>query len=145
VSGGAALGGKLILTNASGFTPTAGQTFRVITCGTACSEAFATVSVNYIVQAPPNPKDVTLIPLISIALDPPDPIIVQGTTKQFTATGSYGDGRSTDLSSQLTWASADETIATIDQAGLATGSSPGTTTISATVDTIVGTTTLTVM
>lgn len=142
VSNSATLDGGLILANGSGFVPMPGQTFPVITCGTACSGTFASVSVNY--SALYHPQDVTLIPLVSIALDPPNPTIVKGTTQQFTATGTYGDGSIADLSSQVTWASQDVTIATIDQAGLATGIGPGTATISATADTIRRTTTITV-
>ena len=151
VSNNATWGGNLLLTNANGFIPTPGQTFRVLTCGVACSGQcdgtcpgqFAAVSVNYLAQY--NPQNVTLIPLTAIALDPADPTIAQGTTQPFTATGTYGDGSSFDLTSWVTWATQDATIASIDQTGLATGTGPGTTTISATADTISGTTTITVV
>jgi hypothetical protein len=120
-----------------------GQTFQVLVCGWACNDGGAAISVNY--RAQYNAQDVTLIPLVSVALDPPDPIVVQGATQQFTATGNYGDGTSFDLSLWLTWASQDVTIASIDQAGLATSNAVGATTISAVADTISGTTSLTVV
>ena len=73
-------GGNLLLTNANGFIPTPGQTFRALTCGGACTGQFASVSVNY--RAKYDPQNVTLIPLTAIALDPPDPTIAQATTQQ---------------------------------------------------------------
>jgi hypothetical protein len=66
VSASAMLGGTLIATNATGFTPTPGQTFQVITCGFACNGTFTNVRGNYCAQY--NPQDVTLIPCSS----PPD-------------------------------------------------------------------------
>src|SRR5713101_2657167 len=66
VSASATLGGTLIATNATGFTPTPGQTFRVITCGVACNGTFTNVRGNYSAQY--HPQDVTLIPGSS----PPD-------------------------------------------------------------------------
>ena len=66
VSASATLGGTLIATNATGFTPTPGQTFRVITCGVACNGTFTNVMGNYSAQY--HPQDVTLIPGSS----PPD-------------------------------------------------------------------------
>jgi hypothetical protein len=59
VSASATLGGTLIATNATGFTPTPGQTFRVITCGVACNGTFTNVRGNYSAQY--HPQDVTLI------------------------------------------------------------------------------------
>src|SRR5260221_10420329 len=66
VSANATLGGTLIATNATGFTPTPGQTFLVITCGVACNGTFTNVMGNYSAQY--HPQDVTLIPGSS----PPD-------------------------------------------------------------------------
>src|SRR6202007_1766168 len=47
-----------------------------------------------------------LATLQSIAVTPASPSIVNGTTQQFTATGTYSDGSKSDLTSQVTWNSA---------------------------------------
>jgi hypothetical protein len=51
--------GNLLATNVRGFTPTPGQTFKVITCAKACIGTFQLQSVDY--SALYHPQDVTLI------------------------------------------------------------------------------------
>jgi uncharacterized protein YjdB len=75
----------------------------------------------------------TVISLSSIDVEPvsPDGLAV-GSTQQFTATGTYSDGSTADISSQVTWASDTPSITTINSAGLATGVAAGTANITAT-------------
>ena len=80
--------------------------------------------------------------LTSIVVMPASPSILIGAAQQFTATGTYSDGSTQDITSQVTWNSSDTTVATIDTGGLATGISAGATTISATLSDVVGATTL---
>jgi plastocyanin len=87
---------------------------------------------------------VTAAALESIAVTPANPSIAKGLTQQFTATGTYTDSTKQDLTSQVTWASADTTVATITAAGLATAKATGSSKISATMGSISGSTTLTV-
>jgi hypothetical protein len=87
---------------------------------------------------------VTPAALTSIAVTPANPSIATGLTQQFTATGTYSDNSTKDLTSQVTWASATTSVATITAAGLATAVGTGTSTISAALDGITGTTVLTV-
>jgi hypothetical protein len=82
--------------------------------------------------------------LSSISVTPGNPTIAMGNTQQFTATGTYSDGTTQNLTTQVTWGSSSTTVAQISSAGLATGNSVGTTTISATLAAISGSTTLTV-
>jgi hypothetical protein len=89
VSETATLGGNLILTNAGGFTPTPGQTFQVMTCETACTGTFASVSINYDAQY--NPTDVTVVTLPTVtALQPSTGPEGGGTTVIITGTGFTG-------------------------------------------------------
>ena len=87
--------------------------------------------------------------LSSIAVTPANPSIGTGTTQQFTATGTYSDGSTQNITSQATWTSSSP-AATIDNQpsspsrGLATGVSAGTTTITAALSGISGITTLAV-
>jgi urocanate hydratase len=91
---------------------------------------------------------VTSAPLVSITVTPANPSIVNGLTEQFTATGTYTDNSTQNLTTQVTWASSSTGIATISNAGgsqgLATSASAGSTTISATSGAISGSTGLTV-
>jgi hypothetical protein len=68
--------------------------------------------------------------------------VVQGLTQQFTATGTFSDGSSQDLTDQVIWSSADPSTATVSNAassqGLATGVASGETAISATSGSITG-------
>ena len=87
---------------------------------------------------------VTAATLVSIAVTPANPSIAKGLTEQFTATGTYSDNSTANLTGQVTWASATTTVATINAAGLASAVGTGTSTISATLDAVHGSTTLTV-
>jgi hypothetical protein len=82
--------------------------------------------------------------LVSIAVTPANPSIAKGASQQFTATGTYSDSSTQNLTSSVTWSSTNTAAATISSAGLATAAGTGTTTISATSGSISGSTTLTV-
>jgi len=81
--------------------------------------------------------------LMSISVTPIDQIITMGATQQYAATGTYSDGSTQDLTSQVTWASSNNT-ATINGAGLATATNSGSAIISASFNSISGSTTLNV-
>jgi hypothetical protein len=77
--------------------------------------------------------------LTSIAVTPnPAPSIAINATEQFTATGTFSDGSTQNLTSTATWASSVMGFATISNAaatrGLASGVAAGTTSITATVN-----------
>jgi hypothetical protein len=96
----------------------------------------------------PSPSAVNAPTLQSIEVTPSVPQAVAGTTVQFTATGVYTDTSTQDLTAQVTWASSVSAVATVSNAvgsnGLATTTSVGTATVSATSDGVTGGTTLTV-
>jgi 6-phosphogluconolactonase (cycloisomerase 2 family)/uncharacterized protein YjdB len=91
---------------------------------------------------------VTPAVLVSIAVTPANASIAKGTTQQFTATGTYSDTSTLDLTTSVAWAPMAGAIATVSNTagsqGLADALSPGTVTVTATLGTIVGTTQLTV-
>jgi PKD repeat protein len=87
---------------------------------------------------------VTTAALVSIAVTPATPSIALGTKQQFTATGTFTDLHTQDLSSSATWASTTPSTATVSATGLATSLATGTSTISATSGGISGSTVLTV-
>ena len=53
--------------------------------------------------------------LTSIAVTPASPSVAKGLTEQFTATGTYTDNSTQNLTSQVTWASATTSVATITE------------------------------
>jgi uncharacterized protein YjdB len=69
--------------------------------------------------------------LVSIAISPAASSVPVHTTQQFTATGSYSDGSSADLTALVTWSSSSNATATISATGLVSAAAAGSTNISA--------------
>ena len=117
---------------------TSGLATGVSTGMTTISAALASVSnsTTLTVQVPRT--------LTSISVTPMNPPLWVGASLQFIATGTYSDGNTNNVSSQVTWTSSNTGVATINTSGLATGVATGTTTISATLTNVVGSTMLTV-
>ena len=67
----------------------------------------------------------------SISVTPANSKVPQGNTQQFTAIGTYSDGTTRDITSQVTWRSDNIAVARVDSTGLATTVAPGTATITA--------------
>ena len=83
-----------------------------------------------------NPPPPPVVTLVSIAVTPGTASIAAKATQQFSATGTYSDGTTKDLSTTSTWQSSDMTVATISSTGLATGVGPGTANITASSGTV---------
>ena len=75
--------------------------------------------VDVVLQPGPPPT------LTSIAVTPANPTIVTGATQQFTATGTYSDSSTQNITSQVSWNSSTPAVATINASGLASGVSAG--------------------
>src|SRR6266568_6305998 len=67
----------------------------------------------------------------SIQVAPPSMSIGTGLGQQFTATAHMSDGTSKDVTNSVQWSSSDSNIASVNSAGMASGSAPGTVTITA--------------
>ena len=63
--------------------------------------------------------------LTSITISPASASIEAGGTQQFTATGTYDDASTADITADVTWTSSYEAVASIDSSGLATGAAEG--------------------
>jgi murein DD-endopeptidase MepM/ murein hydrolase activator NlpD len=87
---------------------------------------------------------VTTASLVSIAVMPLNPSTAKDLSEQFTATGTYSDGSTQNLTSQATWSSSSISVATISTTGLASAIAAGSTTIQASLDKVNGSTGLTV-
>jgi uncharacterized protein YjdB len=87
---------------------------------------------------------VTGATLTSIAISPATANVNVGSTQQFTATGTFADGTTSDMTLAVRWTTSDFTVGTISSSGTATGVKTGSVTITATYGTISATAALTV-
>jgi hypothetical protein len=69
--------------------------------------------------------------LSSLSISPNQPSVVIGGTTQLTASATYSDGSSNDVSSSVAWSSADSRVASISGSGLVSGSATGNVAITA--------------
>jgi Bacterial Ig-like domain (group 2) len=82
--------------------------------------------------------------LVSIAVTAPSLSMAKGTSEQFTATGTYSDQTTQNLTSSVTWRSQNTGVATVTAGGSVTAAGAGTSTIQAVSGTVMGSATLTV-
>lgn len=84
----------------------------------------------------------------SISVSPAAPSVPKGTQRQLTATATFADGGTEDITEEATWASADEAVATVgnlvDDKGLVSAVDLGTSSVSASFMSVSGATTVTV-
>ncbi len=81
--------------------------------------------------------------LSSIKVAPYGQRVATGTSQQFTATGSFSDGSIKDITNQVSWTSSNTSVATISSTGILTAIHHGSTTITAVLNGISGSTNLT--
>ena len=77
---------------------------------------------------------VTKAELRSIKVTPESPVVTRGANQQFKAIAKYSDDTSLDVTTKATWKSSNETVATIDASGIATGKILGNTNITSEMD-----------
>ncbi|PYV70312.1 MAG: ATP-dependent DNA ligase, partial [Acidobacteria bacterium] len=87
---------------------------------------------------------VTAATLVSIAVTPASSSMAVGTTKQFTATGTFSDSSTQDITAVVVWTSSSPAAATISAQGLASSVATGSTTITAAFGSVNASTGLTV-
>jgi hypothetical protein len=127
-----------------GSTATAVATIDATGLATAVGTGTTTISATLGAVSGSTTLSVGPPALVSIAVTPANPTIAKGLTQPFTATGTYTDLSTQNLTASVTWGSTATAVATIDATGLATAVGTGTTTISATLGAVSGSTTLTV-
>ncbi|MGA2021779.1 MAG: Ig-like domain-containing protein [Candidatus Sulfotelmatobacter sp.] len=143
-------GSTLDLTNTASWS-TADDTIATVNGqGLVTSVALGSTSVTATSGTISGSTTLTITPavLVSIAVTPAIPTIPLGTTQPFTATGTYTDGSTQNITGTVQWSSDTPTVATISNAtgsqGVASSVEQGTATISASVGAVTGSTTLTV-
>jgi Bacterial Ig-like domain (group 2)/IPT/TIG domain/Beta-propeller repeat/Galactose oxidase, central domain len=82
--------------------------------------------------------------LVSIAISPTTATIPSGANQQYLVSGTYNDGSVRDVTGLVAWSSSPSGIATVSMTGLATGTSQGTTALTATFESISGSSSLNV-
>lgn len=128
---------QTIVVNATATTAT--QTVKCASAGTVTITATdGAISGNTTVTCQ-NPTPT----LSSIAVSPSAPTQFNGSSTQFTATGTYSDGSTQPLTSTATWTSSNAAVATISSNIATCVANSGTSTITATVGAVSGTATLT--
>ncbi len=146
-------GSTLDLTNTATWTTAEGTVATVNGQGLVTSVALGSSSVTASLGSISGSTTLTVNPavLVSIAVTPAIPTIPLGTTQQFTATGTYTDGSTQNITGTVQWSSDTPTVATISNtanaapfSGVATGVGQGTGTITASFGSVAGSTTLTV-
>jgi Bacterial Ig-like domain (group 3)/MBG domain (YGX type)/Bacterial Ig-like domain (group 2) len=125
-------------------TPVSGATATVTSGGIVSGSSAGTTTITATLGGVQGRAAVTIPALVSIAVTPSFPSISGTNTQQFTATGTYSDSNTQDLTGSVTWTSSTTGVATITTAGLATGVTPGSTTISAVLGGVTGSMLLTV-
>jgi uncharacterized protein YjdB len=107
----------------------------------------ARITARFMTRSSYTTAQVTPAKLTRVAVSPAAPTIAAGTNVRFSALGTYSDGTTSDVSSQVTWSISDVMgtgVASIDGTGTANGLHKGQALISAELDALVGTTLLTV-
>lgn len=124
-------------------TPTAAGpfTFTVMATDSARNKGSQQYTLTITATAPPTLKSIAFTGPNGT---PPPTTLKVGQTVPITATGTYSDGSTQNLNGQVIWSSTTPTIAKVDTTGKVTGESPGTATISATLNGVTQTFTVTV-
>lgn len=107
----------------------------------------AQVQARYMTKTSYTTMEVISAARTSLAISPSNPSIAKGTSLAFSATGTYSDGSTADLTTQVTWGVADldgTGVAAINSSGVAFGKEKGKVRISAEIDGDVAETQLTV-
>jgi hypothetical protein len=115
---------------------------------TAVNAGSSTISASYGGHSGSTTLTVTAAVLTAIAVTPMSTSIAEGATQQFTATGTYSDGTTQNITTLVVWASSSTSAANVSNVagskGLATGIGTGSTTITATLGSIYASTGLSV-
>lgn len=110
---------------------------------TAASAGQATVTATYQGKSGSAKVTATIATVMSIAVTPTSASVPVGGTQQFTATATYSDGTTSDVTSTSAWSSSNTSVATINATGLATAVANGQATLTATYQGKSGSATLT--
>jgi len=132
-------GGTENLTSAVAWSSSNTSVATIAPGGAATAVTAGTVGIGAMLGTIVGSTTLTVTPptLVSIAVTPANPSIAKGTAQQFIATGTYSNASTQNLTSSVTWASSNLSVATIAAGGLASGVGAGTSSITATLGSVV--------
>lgn len=96
------------------------------------SEGVVTVTASFQGKHATNQTTVTPASLVSVSITPVIDTVIAGLNQQYTLTAQFSDKSSLDVTTSSDWLSSDNSTATIDSIGLATGHTEGQVTITGT-------------
>ncbi len=109
------------------------EAVATVVVGVATGLAAGTSTITATVDSISGSASLEVTPVLTgIAVTPATASIQVGATQQFTATGSYSDDSTADVTADAVWTSSDELVASVSAGGLATGLALGTASITAT-------------
>ena len=126
-----------VATWSSSSTTTASVTASGVVSAKKTTTTPVTISATFESQSASTPLTITADNLNSISISPQGGI-APGTKVQFTATGTFKDGSTHNLTTQVTWASSDTTVLNFLSGSTAKGLVTGTVTVTATFGSVVG-------
>jgi uncharacterized protein YjdB len=103
-----------------------------------------TITATYKLLSDQTTLTISSASISSISVSPSAPTIVLGSLEPFTATGTFSDGTSQDITLLSQWTSSNPLVAVVSKTGVASSASQGSTNIKATFKTHTGTAALTV-
>ncbi|QNI30919.1 Ig-like domain-containing protein [Alloacidobacterium dinghuense] len=139
-------GSKVDITNQVTWTSTPSGIVAIGTNGLAATHAVGNVTVTAVSAGVTGTGSFTVSPaaLVSIAVQGTSATVPLGVNAQFTATGTYTDGSTSDITSTASWTGLPAGIVNVAPNGLAASKAAGTATITATASGISGSNKLTV-
>ena len=146
-TGGSQTGGQVInITNFVTWSSTAPAIAQVNATGLVQAVAQGSATISASTGSVVGTVTFTVGPptVSSITVTPSNPSVPLGAYQQFTAILNYSDGSIKDATTVVSWSSSAATVAAVDNTGLATTLSAGSTTISASLESVSGNTLLTV-
>ncbi len=123
------------VTNSATWSTSASSTATVSSKGLVTGVATGAATITAAYQSVDGTAAITVITpvLLAIAVTPPATNLPSGETQQLTATGTYSDASTKNLTASVAWSTSDSSIASVSSAGLVTaGGSTGLATITAT-------------
>lgn len=112
--------------------------------GLAVGPGTSTVSVTSGTVSASTSVTVSTATLVSLTIAPANSSMPDDATKQFSASGTFSDNSTQDMTQSVLWSSSTPTVATITNLGFVSSLSTGTTTITAMLGSVNNSTTLTV-
>jgi uncharacterized protein YjdB len=121
------------VTNVAGWGSSSSSVASITVSGLATAKNLGTTNISATFQSSSasTPLTVNASDLSSISIQPGNGSIAQGTKIQFTATGTFTDGSTHNLTTKVSWSSSNPAFASISSTGAVSGISPGLVTITA--------------